>query len=280
MGNPAVPMTLYRDEYIALFERRYSLLKMGCVRETLIRGNTATFLVSGSGNEVAVSRGSNGQIPYKTASNSQTACTLIERHAPFEITGFDVFANQGDQRKILMMSSQDVMNRDIDQKIIDQLDTATQTTGSAVKASLDLVTKAKVILGNSDVDTTQEDKMFAAVTPAFMGYLEQIPEFSSSDYVDVKVHTGPSRRMRRWKGINWIEHTGLTGKGTSAEKCYLWHMDAMGHAANTGDMIVDADYDRKQQVSWTNATCYHNAVLLQNTGIVQMLHDGSAYVAS
>lgn len=280
MGNPAVPMTMYREEYIALFEQRYSMLKAGCVRETMIRGQTATFLVAGSGNEVAVSRGSNGQIPYKTTSNTQVTCQLIERHAPFELTGFDVFANQGDQRQILMMSSQDVMNRDIDQKIIDQLDTATQTTGAAVKANLDLVAKAKTILGNNKVDTTMADKMFAAISPAFEAYLHQTTEFSNGDYVDVKVFSGPPKRMWRWYGVNWIVHQGLTGLGSAAEKCYMWHQDAMGHAANTADMLVDADYDRKQQVSWTNATCYHNATILQNTGIVQMLHDGSAYVAS
>jgi hypothetical protein len=45
-------------------------------------------------------------------------------------------------------------------------------------------------------------------------------------------------------------------------------------------MTVDAGYERKQQVSWTNATLYHGAALLQNTGVVKMVHDGSAYVAS
>lgn len=280
MGNPAVPMTMYRDEYIALFEQRYSVLKAGCVRETMVRGQTATFLVAGSGNETAVSRGSNGQIPYKTSSNTQVTCTLKERHAPFEITGFDVFANQGDQRKILMMSSQDVMNRDIDQKIIDQLDTASNSTGAAVKANLDLVAKAKTILGNAKVDTTNADKMFAAITPAFEAYLHQTTEFSNGDYVDVKVFSGPPKRMWRWYGVNWMVHQGLTGLGTSAEYCYMWHQDAMGHAANVGDMEVVGGYDEKQAVSWTRATCYHEACVLQDSGIVQMVHDGSEYVAS
>ena len=60
----------------------------------------------------------------------------------------------------------------------------------------------------------------------------------------------------------------------------MWHQSAMGHAANTAEMDVDAGYERKQQVSWTNASLFHNAVLLQNSGIVQMNHDGSAYTAS
>lgn len=280
MGNPVVPISQYRQEYIAAFEQDYSMLKTACVRETVIKGNTAVFLVAGSGGETAVTRGSNGQIPYRTTSNTQTSCTLNEKHAPFEMTGFDIFANQGDQKQIMMASSRAVLNRDIDQAIIDQLDTATVDTGSAVTASLDLVAKSIAILGNAEVPIWEEDNMFAVISPAFQAYLMQVTEFSSADYVEVKPFAGPAKKMRRWYGVNWMIHPNLTGVGTSSEKCYIWHKNAMGHAANTAEMMVDAGYERKQQVSWTNATLYHNAKLLQNSGIVQMLHDGSAYVGA
>lgn len=255
------------------------MLKIGTVRHTQIKGNSAVFLVSGSGGVSAVTRGSNGQIPYRNVSNTQNTCTLVEKHAPFEMTGFDIFANQGDQKRILMKSSQAVLHRDIDQAIIDQLDTATVTTGTAATASLNMIVKARTMLGNAEVDITSEDKMFAAITPAFEGYLMQVAEFSNADYVDVKPFVGPAKRMRRWMGVNWMVHPNLTGVGTASESCYMWHQDSLGHAANTAEMAVDAGYERKQQVSWTNATCYHGAKLLQNSGIVKMVHDGSAYAA-
>jgi len=280
MGNPVAPVVQYREEYVASFEQNYSLLKVGTVRETVIKGNQAVFLVAGSGGAAAVTRGSNGQIPYKTVSNTQNTCTMTETHAPFEMTGFDIFSNQGDQKRIMMNASQAVLHRDIDQKIIDVLDTATLTTGTAVTGSLDLVVKARTILGNNEVDLTQEDKIFAAITPAFEGYLLQVKEFGSADYVEVKPLIGPARRMRRWAGVNWMVHPNLTGVGTSSESCYMWHQDALGHASNVAEMMVDAGYERKQQVSWTNATLYHGAKLLQNTGIIKMVHDGSAYVSS
>lgn len=277
MGTPAVPITQYREEYVASFEQDYSMLKIGCVRETVIKGNTAVFLVAGSGGETAVTRGSNGQIPYKSVSNTQNSCTLVEKHAPFEMTGFDVFANQGDQKRIMMKSSQAVLHRDIDQAIIDQLDTGTVTTGAASTASLDLVIKARSKLGNAEVPLSEEDNMFAAITPAFEGYLLQVKEFGSADYVEVKPFVGPAKRMRRWAGVNWMVHPNLTGVGTAAEKCFMWHKNAMGHAANTAEMNVDGGFERKQQISWTNASLWHGAKKLQDSGIVQMLHDGSAY---
>ncbi len=276
---PDAAVIQYRHEYVASFEQRYSQLKVGCVRETVIKGNQAVFLVAGSGGETAVTRGSNGQIPYRTPDNTQNTCTLQEKHAPEEMTGFDIFANQGDQRRILMESSQAILHRDIDQAVVDQLDTATNTTGSAVKASLALVNKALTILGNNDVDVGEVDNMFAAITPAFNAYLSEIPEFASSDYVEVRYYDKGVQRMRRWNGINWMISTRLTGLGTASEQCYLWHRNSMGHAANTGEMSVHAGYDEKQDTSWTRATCFHNAKLLQNSGIIQMVHDGSEYSA-
>jgi hypothetical protein len=279
MSDP-VFITQYRDEHIAAFEQNYSILRVGCVQEAVIKGNTATFLVSGSGGASAVTRGSNGLIPYGNTDNTQYSCTLSEKHAPFERTGFNIFASQGDQKRIMQMGSVAVLNRDIDQVIIDQLDTATQDTGAAVTASLDLVIKSQVILGNAEVPIEEEDNMFAVISPAFRGYLMQTTEFSSGDYVNVKPFNGPARRMWRWMGVNWMVHPNLTGNGTSAEKCYMWHKNAIGHAANSKEMEVEVDYDKKQAISWSRATLYHGAKLLQNTGIVQMMHDGSAYVAS
>lgn len=271
--------THYRNEHIAAFEQNYSLLRVCCVQEAVIKGNQAIFLVSGSGGAVAVERGVNGYIPYSTVENVQNTCTLVESHAPFERTGFNIFASQGDQRRIMQMSSVATLNRKIDQVIIDQLDTATLNTGSTAKASLDMVIKSFTILGNNEVPVQEEDNMFAVITPAFQGYMMQFTEFSSADYVEVKPFVGPARRMRRWMGINWYVHPNLTGVGTAAEYCYMFHKNSIGHAANSKEMAVRVGYDDKQDLSWSRATLFHGAKLLQTSGVIQMIHDGSAYTA-
>jgi hypothetical protein len=279
MADPTF-VTTYRAEQIATFEQRYSILRECCVRETLIKGNSAVFQVSGSGSASAVERGTNGQIPYYTTDNTQNTCTLVEAHAPFERTGFNIFATQGDMKAVMHSEAIATLNRHIDQKIIDQLDTASLDTGTSATAGMDLVMKAEVILGNNNVPVEEEDNMFCVITPAFRAYLLQTTEFASGDYVDTKPLNGPVRRMWRWAGKNWMLHTGLTGAGTSAEDCYMFHRRALGHAANSKEMDVRVGYDDKQDVSWARASLWHNAKLLQNTGIVNMNHDGSAYVAS
>ncbi len=273
-------VTQYREEHIAAFEQNFSLLRATCTTHAQIKGNSAVFMVSGSGGATAVTRGTNGLIPYGNVSNTQYTCTLEEFHAPFEQTGFNIFATQGDQKRIMQMSSVAVLNRNIDQKIIDQLDTATQDTGAYAIASIEMVAKSKAILGNAEVDITDEDNLFAVITPAFEAYLMQTKEFSSADYVEVKTFASKTRRMRRWFGINWMVHPNLTGVGTSSEKCYLYHKASIGHAANSKEMDVAVGYNDQQAISWSRATLYHGAKLLQNTGIVQMKHDGSAYSAA
>ncbi len=270
----------YRSETIATFEQTYSDLRMACVQEAVVNANTATFLVSGSGGASAVTRGINGQIPYGVIDNTQLACTLTEKHAPFETTDFNIFASQGNQKAIMQQASIATLNRDIDDVIIAQLDTATQDTATAVEATQDLVEMALTIRGNADVPVEDQDMMYGIISPAFRSMLRQNTTFASGDYVDVKPLMGPVRKMWRWAGINWLVSRRITGKGTSSEKCYILHRNAMGHAANSTAMKVSVGYEEKQQNSWTNASLYHGAKLLQNTGIVQVLHDGSRYVAA
>lgn len=225
----------------------------------------------------AVTRGTNGLIPYNTAENVQNTAVLQEYHAPYERSGFNIFASQGDQRRIMQNASVAVMNRNIDQVIFDELSTATQTTGAAQKATLNLVIKARVLLGNQKVPITDEENMFAVISPAFEGYLMQVTEFSSADYIEVKPFVGPAKRMRRWAGVNWIVHPSVPGLGTASESCFMYHQNAMGHAANSKEMDVKVDYDGKQDLSWSRASLFHGAKKLQNIGIVIMVHDASEY---
>lgn len=272
-------MIQYRKDFVPAFEQKVSLLKLTTTKESVLSGNQATFLVSGAASDTAVTRGTNGQIPYNNPTNSQVTATLAEKHAPYELTGFNVFASQGDQIKVMRNESIAVINRDIDLILLTELANATQDFGSGT-ASLSTVLGAQAILGNSDVAIEDEDNMFAIISPAFRGYLMQTTEFASGDYVEMKPYGGPARRMFRWNGVNWIVSSRVTGLGTASEICYMFHRNAIGYAVNVGEERVYAGYDEKQDLSWSRATVYHGAKILQNTGIVKITHDGSAFVAT
>ncbi len=274
MSTPAAQQTQYRKEFIAGFEQRMSLLRKSVTKEAVIKGNQATFLVADSGSATAQTRGNNGRIPARSDNLAQPTATLVEKHDLVQRTGFDIFGSQGDGRKVMQETSMGVINRDIDQTILTELATATQSTGAAATASLDLVLQAKTILGNNEVPF--DNNISAVITPAFHAYLLKINEFASADFVNNKPFTS-DQQMFRWMGVNWIVHPNVSGKGTSSEQCFMYHASAIGHACNVEEMQSEIGYNGEQQYSWARTSIFMGAKLLQNAGVVAIAHDGSAY---
>lgn len=270
----------YRKEAVMGFEQGFSKLRTSVLTEAQFKGNQATFLVADSGGASPNTRGVNGLIPARTDNLNQYTCTLVEWHDLVRRTSFNIFASQGDGRRIMQQTTRKVMNRKCDQDILAELQNATQTCGNAVTASLALVVKAKTILGNNAVDVEEEDNMFGVVSFAFDAYLMQIPEYTKASYVEVKAFNGPTKTYKRWAGINWIVHPNIVGKGTALEYCFMYHRNAIGHAVNTGDIQALAGYHEEHDYSWARTTAFFGSKLLQNSGVVVMKHDGSAYVAS
>ena len=192
-------------------------------------------------------------------------------------TRFNIFQSQGDQRRLMQETTRKVLNRRIDADIIAQLDTASNNLGTTTTFSLAVAAKALTTLGENEVPVEEEDKLWAIATPAVRGYIMQMPEATKIDYVEMKMLSGAAKRVMRWAGFNWIFHPNLTGVGTSSEKCYFLHRDAMGSAFDSGEGLNTAiGYDDEQDYSYARASSFTGAKLLQQNGIVQFLHDASA----
>lgn len=274
--------TQYRQEFIQAFEQHSSLLRETVTTEAVIKGNQAVFLVAGSGDSDAVTRGVDGRIPARADDNQQNTATLREWHDLVRKTGFNVFASQGNQRAIMQMTTMAVLNRKIDELIITELATGTVTIGSAATLpSVSLFQNGRVKLSNASVPW--DSNITLLCQPAFLAYLEQAPEFANANYVDVKPYAGdePSWKDKpmayRWRNCLIIEHPNLPGKGTSSEISLMYHKSAIGHAADTAGMESPVGYDKEQAYSWARASCNMGSKVLQNTGIVKITADGSAY---
>jgi hypothetical protein len=269
--------TQYRQELVAEFEEGMSWLRQTTVTEAVVKGDRATFLVAGSGGATAVTRGINGLIPARADSLTQTTATLTEWHDLVRKSRYNIFQSQGDQRRLMQETCRYVLNRRLDADIIASLDTATNNLGAAAVVTAALVNKAMVTLGENEVPCEDIDNMWAVATPAVRGYLMQIAAFNSIDFVDMKPLVGPHRRVMRWQGFNWLFHPNLTGVGTASEKCYFFHKNAVGSAFDSGDGLSTAiGYNDEQDYSYARASSFTGSVLLQQSGIVQMLHDASA----
>ena len=253
------------------------------VKEAVIKGQQAVFLVAGSGGAQAVTRGLNGRIPARSDNNVQNTVTLQEWHDLVRKTGFNVFASQGNQRAIMQMTTMAVINRQIDALIIAQLNTGTVAIGATgTLPNVSLFQNGRVKLSNAAVPW--DSNITFLCQPSFLAYLEQATEFANAMYVDIKPYEkdeNPSWRDKpmayRWRNALVIEHPNLPGKGTSSEKSFLYHKIAAGMAIDTGGIESPVGYDQEQSYSWARCSMFMGALLLQNTGVVVVTHDGSAY---
>lgn len=268
--------TQYRDEFIAGFEQRQSLVRQTVTTEAEVKGNTAVFLVADSGSASAVTRGVNGLIPARADNLTQNSCTLAEWHDLVRRTSFNLYASQGDGRRIMQETTMGVLNRKVDTDIITALETGTQDTGTAATMSLSLAMYGLAILGNNSVP--MDGNISCLITPGAYAYLMQTKEFASVDYVNNKPFES-GMTMFRWAGVNWVVHPNLTGKGTSAEKCIMYHKSAIGHACDMTSIQTAVGYDEEQDYSFARATAFMGSKLLQNSGVVIINHDGSAFAA-
>jgi len=274
----------YRQEYIKSYEQHESLLRETVTTEAVIKGQQAVFLVAGSGGANAVTRGTNGMIPARADSLTQNTATLSEWHDLVRKTGFNIFASQGNQRAIMQMSSVAVLNRKVDSQITTILDAGTVGIGTAAQTipNVAFVMNALVKLQNAGVPW--DGNITALVQPSFLAYLMQATEFASAKYVDLKPYAGDAipawrdkPRAYEWLGLTIIAHPNLTGRGTTSEKSYMYHKSAIGHAMDTAGLQTPVGYFEEQDYSWARASAFMGGKVLQNTGIVVLTADGSAY---
>ena len=268
--------TQYRDEFIQGFEQRQSLLRNAVTTDGEVKGNQYVFLVADSGSAEATTRGANGLIPARADNLSQNTATLAEWHDLVRRTGFNIYASQGDGRRIMQETTMGVLNRKVDSDIIAALEAGTQDTGTAATMSLSLAMYGLTILGNNSVPL--DGNISCVITPAAFGYLMQTKEFNNVEYTNNKQFDNMMTNFR-WAGINWIVHPNLTGKGTAAEKCIMFHKSAIGHGCDMANIATAVGYDEEQDYSFARATSYLGSKLLQNSGIVILNHDGSNFAA-
>lgn len=272
--------TMYRDEYIEAYEKGMAVTRHTVTTEYMNKGGAAVFLVSGSGGATAVTRGANGKIPSRASDHNQYTATMKEWHdKPIE-TSFNIFKSQGDRRRIMQDSSRKVMNRRIDDDIHTALDTATVTWNGGAAAAVNLanITTAWSTLMSNDVG---EDDVFALITPGYFGAMHALPEFASRDYVPLEPFKGMSRNKAfNWWGVNWIVDTDLPGKQTNLATCFMYGKTAIGHAVDTDNLSVHIGYDEEDDYSFARTTCFMASKLLQNSGIVKMHFDDTAYYVS
>lgn len=273
----ALERTKYVDEFKDDFEREKTLLKR-CVRsDGLLNAGTVTWDVIGL-TEEAESRTRDGNIPEGQLPFSQVTATPKEHFKKYRIDSFDAFRTNPNVRGMQYKKAMAACNRAIDKEIITQLDASSQAinSGNAITfAALATFLDWTTTLWNNDVPN--DGRVWGVLTPKAYGQMLRINEFKSSDFITVRpMENGiPAMGYRRWLDVNWITHTGLTGKGTSTADCFIFHEHALGHQI-AGDPEIHAYYYEPQDRSEVWAKIWHCAKLCLPRGVVKARHDDTA----
>jgi hypothetical protein len=273
--------TMYLREFIAGFEKRQALSRHTVVTKTEINGNEAVFLVADSGGATAVTRGINGDIPTRPDNLNQYTATLQEWHDVPERTRFNIYASQGDGRRIMQQTSMAVVNRKIDEDIRSALSSATQThtmTQTGAANFLADILEMQATLGENNA---LDEEPFALITPAFRSNLMTLNQFSSRDYVNNPAFENVSiSKAFNWNGVNWIVDSEMSGVGTNAAVCYLYNRNSIGHACDMERISTQVGYDSKNDKSWARTSTFMGSKLLQNSGIIKITHDDTTFIGA
>lgn len=279
--------TAYRQEMIQGFDKTVSVLRDTVTTEFMDKGGAAVFLVFDTFQSQANQRGLNGLIPAETLALTQNTATLVPWHKLVQVSDFNVFASQGNLIDALKGQTMAALNRQIDDDIIAGLDTYTTQISAGGAMTVAKVQTARAILGNNLV--SDDGQLTLLLTPGAMGDLMQTTEFTNALYVQEKPYeTGTpyfsnKREVYKWAGISIIVDPKLTkggGLGTTTEHCYLYHKNAIGQAINKEGIIASVGFNEEQRYSWANTTAYMATKVLQASGIVGIVHDGSSYVSA
>ena len=271
----------YRREFIGAFNTGVSLLKDRFTPEAMDIGNSAVFDVTAVGGRMQT-RSIDGRIPRTNVSDTQVTATLTEYVKKFEVTDFEAFTSQSDERAKMNHRIMESVNQEMDYHVLNELANAsTSYSGTAGAISLDVATKVIATLAGNQVAINPNDVTWI-VSPFMEAKLQNITGYTSSDYVTGRpLETGGNQfanqlQMKRWLNISWIVHPNLIGAGSSSCTTYLVHRRALGLAVPSNQIRYSAGYDDQDHYHYCSATLKTGAKVLQNAGILKFLSDDTA----
>lgn len=271
----------YRREFIGAFNTGVSLLVDRATPESMDMGRSAVFDVTAVGGRMQT-RSIDGRIPRTNVSDTQITCTLAEHVKKFEVTDFEAFTSQSDERAKMNHRIMESVNQELDYNILTELANAsTSFSSSAAPITLDTATRVIATLAANQVPISPNDVTFV-VSPFVEAKLQNIQGYTSADYVSTKtLESGGNqftnaRKVKSWLNVGWIVHPNLPGVGTSSCTCYIWHRRALGVAAPANQIKYSAGYDDQDHYHYASATLKAGTKILQNTGILKFLHNDAA----
>lgn len=278
----------YESEVHHLFQRQGGYLRSAVRTKDNVVGTSTTFQKIGKG--VATTKARHGVITPMNQDHTAMVCTLSDFYAGDWVDKLDEAKINHDERMAIAQGGAWALGRKVDDQIITELDTTTQTAVTWTFTSVHTVENS--LLGTvralDSLDVPNDGMRFVALSPLAYSAAMKVDSFASSDYVSIGnmpfEQGAPVFTWRRWMNANWTTHTGLPSVGSSGTKGFAWHKNAVGYA--TGAHAGNAAQNQSVQadITWHGDRAAHfvnhmmsgGAKLIDDTGVIELTLDDSA----
>ncbi len=280
----------YQRDVHHVFQKQGSYLKPTVRTKSNVVGTSTKFNKAGKGS--ASTKARHGVVPPMNADRSQITCTLEDWYAGDWFDDLDSAKTEVDEKMVIAKQGAMALGRKVDELIIDQLDTTSNsgtswTLTSAQTVENSALTMLETLWGN---DVPNDGQIYCVVTPRAWNQLMKVESFNNADYVGAdgqSFREGPAMgtKFKDWNGAKWQMHTYLTENGTSASsrKIYAYHKTAVGFAMAknaknvAANDAVDADVQwHNDHASWFINHCFSaGACLIDDAGVVENTFDDS-----
>jgi hypothetical protein len=287
-------ITDYQSDVHLVFQREGAALRSAVFQKNDVVGSTASFHKLGTGTATTKSR--HGEITPMNATHTAPSCTLVDLYAGDWVDKLDEAKTNIDTQMAYARTGAYALGRAVDDQITAELDTTTQSTVTLTvtsKAAI-LASLLEFVEALDDNDVPDDGQRYAALTPRMWSQAMTVDQFTSADYVGSNglpftTGTPGHRKWLDWMGVKWCRHSGLPGKGTATAKCFLWHKNAIGHAAGAharniaSNDMVDADitWHGDRAAHFVNHCMSGQACLVDDIGVIEgNLNDTAAIATS
>jgi len=287
-------VTSYESKVHEVFQRKGSYLKDAVRVKDGVVGSTAVFNKIGTG--TATTKARHGTITPMNQTHTAPSVTLADFYAGDWVDKLDEAKININERDAIASGGAMALGRKVDDQITTVLTTTTQSTITLTVTSAAAILASAVEFAEAawNNDVPNDGEVFAVVTPRYWSQLMIVSQFSDADFVGTDgsaFKSGPAVGRGKWKdwmGIKWKMQTGLPGAGTATAECYIWHKTAVGYAVAQSAGNIAGNEAVAADITWHGDRASHfvnhmmsgNAVMIDDTGVIQGTLDDTAAIAT
>ena len=284
-------VTEFDSELNLAFQREGGMLLPTVTHRRNVVGSTYTFEHVGTG--AAVTKSRHGTITPMSLTYTAPTATIADFYAGDWHDKLDASKAKIDVNKGIALTGAQALGRKVDTQLLTAMTATTQASVTLTLTTIGLARSGllswvKELVGN---DVPNDGRLFGTLSPTLWAIAETIPQFASLDYVGPNGMPYPSgapgfRQFRKWNGVLWCVHTGLTNIGAASCEGFVYHQRAIGYASGKLDGNVADGQMAKADITWhgdraawfVNNMMSGGAALIDDSGVIQGTWDDSSAV--